>query len=75
MARPCLSFNAGAEGVIAEIYAESMVHGGIVNCRVKFDRPVIGNCCHTNQLEPIIPPGMESLSETLALWLPEGETA
>ena len=26
-------------------------------------------------LEPLIPPGMESLAETLALWLPEDERA
>ena len=28
-----------------------------------------------HELEPILPEGMESLADTLALWLPEGELA
>lgn len=32
-------------------------------------------CNSSDQLEPIVPPGMESLEETLALWQPESVAA
>jgi hypothetical protein len=67
--------NVGLEGFIEALYPEEWRLNGTSNCRVNYGRPVRGNGTHTDCLEPIIPPGMESLEETLALWQPEGIAA
>ena len=71
LARPLHPENSDKEGVITELGLRIFAWNGFANCCVRWDSPVTGNYSHTNQLEPILPAGMELLEETLALWLPE----
>jgi hypothetical protein len=58
--RPEHKENMGAEGVISYLSAPWPTINGFANCRAQWDRPVNGNCAHTDQLEPLTPPAIES---------------
>ena len=70
----------GAEGVIVgfvnwpagTIANDGSTYRRHANARINYDG-YGRRGSHTDQLEPILPEGMESLADTLALWLPEGE--
>lgn len=82
LARPVQPENLGAEGVIRKIFPAIATAGGhMVNCKVRWDRAVIGNASHTDQLEPILPEGAapseytaEELFDKLGINVEEGET-
>jgi hypothetical protein len=71
MARPYHSANLNNTGFILQLFNDvDTVEGWVANCLCEWDRPVVGDICHTDQLEPITD-GREVVSWKDCAWMPE----